>query len=115
MICFDVTLLGYNALAENEIDLSVADLQTLSMLEADLTKWVKAPSLKALNKFLDKLPEIALDETPFDMETPYWGIEDGVDFIVDEDGYIIEGDINDLKEWYNLIITVNNFINTKLR
>jgi hypothetical protein len=111
-LCFDVTLKGFSRVDDydDNVDLAATalislngDVGKVAALADDLVKWVVAPDIESLNIFLEnnKLEEL-LDKTPYvmsDHACENYGIEDGVDFILDDRGRVVEGNIADLAKW----------------
>lgn len=110
-ICYDVTLKGYTALDEGSIIKGNED--RAEVLFNELVKWIVAPHLQALEAFLNKNDLInLLDAKPFPMSEPShgYGIVDGVDFILDENGKVLQGNIGLLTQWRELIAEVQGII-----
>lgn len=100
-ICFDVTLKGFTEI-NNRDDFRGEDAEKASSLLGDLVKWVVAPSKEALDRFLASYGLLELlDGEPWPMSQhacENYGRADGVDFIVDNDGNVLEGNIDNLVE-----------------
>src|SRR5437879_1590123 len=108
--CFDVTLKGYAAFhsgerPENEFE---------GVFEG-LVKWIVAPSRTALDCFIrtNGLEDL-LDADPYAMSdhaSNHYGLDDGVDFIVNSEGKVLEGDPSCLAEWRSEVILAAGLLN----
>jgi hypothetical protein len=99
-VCFDVTLKGYLAIDETHNAIPQTEVNRLL---GDLVKWIVAPDKTALDKFIDanNLRQ-CLDAEPYPMSEHAcrnYGLDEGVDFILDAQGKVVEGDLEILKTW----------------
>jgi hypothetical protein len=93
-ICFDFTLKGYSAIDQRDEFPTKQDYTTASRLVSELVKWIVAPSKEALMKWVaaNGLAEM-LDADPYPMSghaSDNYGVGDGVDYILDEEGNVVE-------------------------
>jgi hypothetical protein len=76
MPCFEIVGKGFN----------VEDDST-----DHLVRWIKAPSLEAVMRFVSKGPPMPLEYPPSQMKgCDHYSFEDGVDWVIDEDGRIVD-------------------------
>lgn len=89
MNTYDVTLAGYTE-AHNQYNQETGS--DLYKAAEDLVKWINAPSLEAVLKFVDK-NKLQLNEAPRQMREVEIG--DGVDLILNEEGEVMDCEESD--------------------